>query len=179
MSVRRLNNESDRKWPTSASVLLVFLCLCGAAITYFAIRALTNRPHSVAALDKVRLQVDTETVRELVASEELILSLTPQLKLLQKSVLNLQLPDHFSKALFTSSFDVNGLGKNETTSQFSVGPLTITERGWPAAAKTDRLPLAQVEIWEELFKQVTFFFRIQCIFRSFRKNYKILPIDRI
>jgi len=164
MSLRRLNNESDRKGPMPAptrAVLLVFLCLCGAAISYFAIRALTSAltggPHGVAALNKVPQQVDTETVRELVASEELILSLTPQFKLLQKSVLNLQLPDHFSNALFASSFDVNGLGKSEPTSQFSVGPLTITERGWPTAAKTDRQPLAQVEIWEELFNQVTFF----------------------
>ena len=46
---------------------------------------------------------DAESVRQLVASEELILELTPRLKTLSQGVLNLRLPGYGSPTLFASS----------------------------------------------------------------------------
>ena len=51
----------------------------------------------------------SETIRSLVASEELLLQLTPSLKLLNNSVINLDLPDHRSAALFAQDLKSQSL----------------------------------------------------------------------
>ena len=96
-------------------------------------------------------------IRHIVDSEELILSLTPQLKGLTASAFNLNVPDHNSDLLFESTFNFSGLESSDQIEKIgeahSVG---ISVFQWPVSKQTSAKTKPAV-IWEQLFAGIDYF----------------------
>ena len=101
---------------------------------------------------------DAQTIRGIVASEELILELTPELKRLSRSVLNLKLPDHDGGHLFGESVAVIDLQPDSLPEPTgTIASVSLRSSTWPietAEHSTDKTALG---LWRPLFAAVDYF----------------------
>lgn len=131
-------------------ILLAVALLVGIAVVWL---ASFRKPGHVTA-DLLNPEATT-SVGHLVESEETLLGLTPTLRLLSQSVLNLKLPDENAKTVFSkhAKFEGELESTSETTSSESirwvVSPRQTDETisGGPADPK----------LWQSLFEQVDYF----------------------
>jgi hypothetical protein len=95
---------------------------------------------------------------EVNASEELILSLSPAMERLGRSVMNLEIPDHHSLQLFGSEVRHTRLHVGEpapSTERFPT--MGVSRRAWTSLADTVETPQTDLKLWESLIDSVTFF----------------------
>ena len=100
---------------------------------------------------------DAAVVREIVATEELILELTPKLKRLTSGVLNLQLPDYQGHLIFEPTVVVKDIGSEHEQGRDVVGQLAIVESDWPVATSSQAIPREELRIWQPLLSSIDFF----------------------
>lgn len=97
--------------------------------------------------------------KQVVDSEELILSLDPHMKRLSFSVLNLELPDFQSQQVFADHVQWNDLSEESRAAAplHRHASVAVGSRDWPVSAERRSAPLADVRIWSQLFKPVDYF----------------------
>jgi hypothetical protein len=101
---------------------------------------------------------NTRVVQRVVASEELILELTPRLKHLARSVMNLSLPDRQGRELFAPRVQVAQLDASKTPAVAERVPrLGVRLRHWPVEDSASELSAVQLELWRPLLQQVDYF----------------------
>lgn len=122
-------------------------CLFGLYANALAFRILEpNREFN----DAVRLMVD---------SEELILTLTPELGRLTESLENLELPDHQSHQLFAPQVSVLGVDRDRVPEESLRGSLNVglLSRRWAVAEASQTLTPEAIHLWQGLLGEVSFF----------------------
>lgn len=100
-----------------------------------------------------------ETVHEIVSSEELILELTPRLKKLNESVMNLRFPDHRSFDLFEDTIVVNDLDSADKlmTVQELSGVVGAKIQKWPVQGEDISVRVKERRLWQTLIEGVDYF----------------------
>ncbi|MCH8047254.1 MAG: VCBS repeat-containing protein [Planctomycetes bacterium] len=102
--------------------------------------------------------VEADPVREVVASEELMLSLTPRLRHLTHSMFNLKLPDWQGKRLFADRIQVVDLHGSQPPRPGREFPsLATRSRTWAVSKSAEQHELATLDLWRPLLKQVDYF----------------------
>jgi hypothetical protein len=97
-------------------------------------------------------------VRTVVAEEELILALSPRLKALSNSVLNLRFPDHQARELFADGVDVVDLAASaEPANPTRVGNLSVASRSWPVSSVERQVASNDISMWRPLLDELAFF----------------------
>lgn len=96
-----------------------------------------------------------QVVQDLVSSEELLLHLTPKLKPLSRSVMNLQLPDPMATELFANQIALSGeiaINANpaDTLSKGPASPYSID-------ATSQTVNRAELNLWRSLLEQTSHF----------------------
>ena len=97
-------------------------------------------------------------LQDLIASEELTLQLTDRLKGLNKSVMNLALPDHQSRDLFEDSLklvDLSPDAEKETEELSATASLQMVK--WGISDEAKALPLSKLSMWRPLLDKVGLF----------------------
>ena len=94
---------------------------------------------------------------EILASEEAILSLTPQLKRLNSDVLNLRLPHHAGAGLFAQSVSFNDLADSPRLSREELPGVAMHSSEWPVGADVATSVSSSLWLWRPLFEQVEYF----------------------
>ena len=103
---------------------------------------------------------DVQTVQQIVSSEELILALTPSLSHLNRSILNLQLPDPQSDQIFADEVLVHDLATDAPQQQDqagSSGGITVRMAHWTVDEHARSIAISQLRMWEPLLKDVDYF----------------------
>ena len=98
------------------------------------------------------------SIRSLVASEELILQLTPRMRLLNASVLNLGIPDASARPLFAnqvSVVDLRAAGADRVDPK--VSPLDLQATEWPVGNREQIQSVEELDLWRPLFSQCGLF----------------------
>ncbi|MCH8047347.1 MAG: VCBS repeat-containing protein [Planctomycetes bacterium] len=105
------------------------------------------------------LSSDASQVRALVASEELILALTPRLRALSHSVLNLKLPDHAGRNLFEPTIRLVDLASDAATQPTARRLATISarEQQLPVAAEAVEQKRDALVMWRGLLRETAYF----------------------
>lgn len=99
-----------------------------------------------------------EQIREVVESEELLLSLTPQLKKLASSAMNLQLPDFRSSDLFSDQVTVTDLdAEHRDHVDHEVESVSIAVDKWDIAAEPITASPEELDLWRPLLERVEYF----------------------
>lgn len=98
-----------------------------------------------------------ETVRRMVDSEDLILSMTPEMSRLGRSARNLQLPDSASLVLFEDRITILDLAPAEPEPMRSLDTVGVQTRRWAIAAATRKSAAPEAGMWTPLFDQVDYF----------------------
>ncbi len=99
-----------------------------------------------------------EQIREVVESEELLLSLTPELKKMAVSAKNLQLPDFRSRELFADQVTFTDLdAHHEPHVGHQVESVDIAVDKWDIDAKPKTVSLADMDMWRPLLQRVNYF----------------------
>ena len=95
---------------------------------------------------------------EMVASEEVLLQLTPLMKKLARSAANLQLPDHHSRELFHQELSLVDLA-NQPQSVHETDELSVPFRhgNYSIAANRTRVASSELSLWQSLFADVDYF----------------------
>lgn len=104
--------------------------------------------------------VESGALAKLVASEELLLDLTQEIKGLSKSALNLQIPDHKSRALFAERIAVRGLAPSTSSSSGKKAKtiaLGIEKVDWPLGNTTRQVSRNKLTLWSSFLSEVDFF----------------------
>jgi hypothetical protein len=97
-------------------------------------------------------------VRHVVASEELILQLTPKLKLLSQSMLNLQVPEHQSVQLFATDVDVHDLdGNQDAHFESRIPGVSMQAATWPIEPDSITKNRDGLALWRPLLDGTAFF----------------------
>ena len=149
----RVKPITDRQSPRSSlgrlSKLAVFLGAVVAVIaSYMAV-------HLIQEPAEVHRQPD---VRALVHSEELTLELTPRLKGLATSLLNLRFPDHHSYPLLEDQINVIDLESGaEPAATDTLVTGGITSRSWPVESQGRYVSSKQLKLWRGLLDAVDHF----------------------
>lgn len=98
--------------------------------------------------------VDEEAIVSIVSSEELILSLTPKLKKLNRSLANLRLPDEVSTELFSNRIEVsNRISPPQAESDTYSG---ISSSKWDVARLGETSSSSDLVLWEPLFSGIKY-----------------------
>ncbi|MFQ5416786.1 MAG: FG-GAP repeat domain-containing protein [Myxococcota bacterium] len=99
---------------------------------------------------------ETAQVKEIIASEEQILLLTPPIQEMAESVLNLTLPDHRSRRFFADETEVRDLVRGAApASNRPVGPARMAR--WRLAPKAAPVARVALKLWLPLFAGVDYF----------------------
>ncbi len=100
-----------------------------------------------------------EVFRSIQASEELILALTPQLKKLNKSVMNLKFPDHQSHQLFEAEVTALDLVKEALPSFYTefFPSVAVGIREWKLDGETRSVPLDELQMYQPFLQDVAYF----------------------
>jgi hypothetical protein len=122
-------------------------------------------------LEKLRQRQDNQHnhqhVQTLVDSEELILALTPGLKALNRSVLNLRLPDHGGRSLLSEQIDVSDLLLESSPSiSGQHATLGVTRALWPLEPVVKQRATEDLRLWRPLLETVEYFEHAKFYFRS-------------
>ena len=114
--------------------------------------------YTIGAIQPTRELQNRKQINTLVSSEELILQLTPRLKDLTRSVLNLQFPDHESHALLDDRIDVIGLDTEAKPRPIDkLGTVKVTKSAWPVGKRGRVVPSKQVSMWRGLLETIDYF----------------------
>ena len=101
-------------------------------------------------------ELSSQKVQKLVCSEELLLNLTPRLRGLSRSVMNLQLPDASSaNQLFAKEVDVSGAWA--TTGNSSVSNDQSDTHGWHVNDLAVVVARESLDFWPALFEVTDYF----------------------
>ena len=96
-------------------------------------------------------------IRHIVDSEELILSLTPQLKGMKTSAYNLSVPDGTSHKLFDSEFEFAGLAdKSAIKKAADAKAVKISSYDWPVTDDFTKLQIDSAKIWPQFFEETEY-----------------------
>ncbi len=98
------------------------------------------------------------SVERLVASEELILKLSPELIRLAQSIMNLRFPDHHSQGVFDSNVIVRDLETG--LAQSEKGPVSgghLEGRDWPIADTVHDAGAPGINLWRPFLDRVDYF----------------------
>ena len=99
-----------------------------------------------------------DPVREVVASEEIMLSLTPELRRLSHGVLNLKLPNWKGQRLFADRVEFVDLDNNQPPRVDREFPsLAARSRTWPVSELSEQHELAALDLWRPLLDRVDYF----------------------
>jgi len=92
-------------------------------------------------------------------SEELIFLLTPLLDRLDKSLMNLELPDHAGRSLFAPQVSVIDLAASDLppADNESFPAIGVGIQKWPIAKEARVTPLPACRLWRPLLDQVAYF----------------------
>ena len=97
-------------------------------------------------------------IERMLASEELLLDGTPELKRLAKSAMNLDLPDHKSRGMFDDEVEIIDLAPGSHGGEtHSVAGTEIASRSWPVAADAASGDPEELGIWSALLNEVAYF----------------------
>lgn len=88
--------------------------------------------------------------------EELLLKLTPEVNRLDASVMNLELPDAYSRELFGETVSVTDIVSAPAGGEAAPAALTQT-RQWPIDASAHAQPPREMRLWRPLLERVDFF----------------------
>ena len=99
----------------------------------------------------------TEPIDAIVADEELLLELTPELKDLTRSVLNLQLPDLASVDIFADDVNVKDLGHTPPRVVKRFDSVSTRTRSWPVTEPERSLSESRLDLWNPLWKHIAYF----------------------
>ena len=104
-----------------------------------------------------------ETFRTLNASEELILSLTPRLKGLGKSVMNLEFPDHQSHELFDDRVTFVDLAHHRLLPSYKefFPAVSVGTREWQSSGEVHAASLQELQMWRPYLDGVEYFERAE------------------
>ncbi|MCA9264943.1 MAG: VCBS repeat-containing protein [Planctomycetales bacterium] len=111
-----------------------------------------DRVEELPTLPTDTVQADAAGVSELVSTEEMILQLTPELKKLVAGVLNLQLPDHQSRGLFTPSVHVT-----DVASAPAGGSVDDVVSSWVVNGQPQSHAREQLQLWQPLLNDLLYF----------------------
>ena len=101
------------------------------------------------------IEVGNQKVQKLVSSEELLLKLTPRLRGLSTSVMNLQLPDASANQLFAKEVDVSGAWAATGDSPTSDGQSNT--HGWHVNDLATVVARESLDFWPALFEVTDYF----------------------
>ncbi len=97
---------------------------------------------------------EEQSISSIVSSEELILSLTPKLKKLNKSLANLRLPDEVSRDLFSNRIEIsNRISPPKAKSKIYSG---ISFLNWDINEASESSSSQELIIWEQLFSEIKY-----------------------
>lgn len=114
----------------------------------------TPRPAAPTDADK-RYKLSVE---RLVASEELILKLTPDLIRMTQSIMNLRLPDHHSRSVFGSKVRVRDLETGvERSERILISSWHFEARDWPIADSAHDSTARGIDLWRPFLDRVQYF----------------------
>ena len=136
------NNMKLKSWQILAAVL-------GAYVLYLGFQMIPSL---------FRARGDVNTIREIVASEELILQLTPQIKKLSRDAMNLQLPGPYGQVLFDTSVHVVDLTGTKTSRvEHAMPTIAAQVRSWPVSSSSHELATRRLDLWRPLLERVDYF----------------------
>ena len=105
----------------------------------------------------VHTKADSERIRHIVASEELILELNSELAKLSRSVKNLRFPDSQAVRVFQDSvLTVDIAGHDDAEPLSSLGTMAAKLRPW-SVGDQESLDASQLSLWRPLLDQVAYF----------------------
>lgn len=132
--------------------LIIFLLLVSAAVITLAFRP------DLAGIGAAKPNMD-EIWHKVNASEELILSLMPELLELDKSLLNLQLPDHESRNIFEERLTILDLAPNGPAQFYDefIPTVSVGVRKWQAESEARPTGLAEASLWRPFLEKVGYF----------------------
>ncbi len=139
-------------WLSCACAVLLAAGVLGGWLVWRSGQAMEPEQAGRTESEDHRPDSDSDLVRNLVSSEELILELTPHLKHLNRSVKNLQLPDGRARSLFADQVQLVDLRDEPATTPAMVG---LVQRTWPVDAES-RQNGAELEIWTSVLDDVEF-----------------------
>jgi hypothetical protein len=108
------------------------------------------------AYERSRSGRDDETIRGIVASEELILELTPRLGLLSRSALNLALPDEGAREIFAERVAVVDLAAEEPRLGRELAASSARVRTWRPGEREERAA-QDLALWRPFLERVHYF----------------------
>ncbi len=150
-SQNQSSRGSGRSSRSLLNAIVGFLVLGSLAMVF--VRNFGRKPS-----ESVEDPTNRKMIRNLVDSEELILSLTPQLKGLSTSALNLNVPDHNSDALFHDDWTCLGLAPIDQQREVANSSLvSIANYDWPVASQSTKSTSTELKVWPELFAEIEFF----------------------
>lgn len=100
-----------------------------------------------------------DAVRLMVDSEELILTITPELGRLTESLENLELPDHQSRRLFAPQVSFLGVAGGRVPEETLRGSsnVALSSRRWTVADAPQTLAPEAIHMWQGLLEEIAFF----------------------
>ena len=127
--------------------------LIGLAIVLFVVFQIWNN-HAKRTQPQNEQEQSDQLVEDLVSSEELLLKLTPQLRPLSRSVMNLRLPDENASVAFAEQVDVSGtLSLSKPIDQES----QVSQRKWSVAEESKSIAKKDLNLWSALFEETRYF----------------------
>ena len=97
------------------------------------------------------VSVTDKRIQRVVASEELILQLTPKLKSLGISVRNLKLPEHHGIGLFADQVDLRDINDSQPASSADLPSVAVRTTNWPVESTIETNPRDAMDLWRPLF----------------------------
>jgi len=95
---------------------------------------------------------------EILASEEIILSLTPSLRHLSTDVLNLHLPRLAGRSLFADRVEFTDLAPGQSPlSSVDLATVSVQSRQWSIAARQQTAAAANLSLWRTLLERIDYF----------------------
>ena len=166
----RIEKREPRRRLYGAIAILGLLAAAGVAI-FFALNGSRNPASGEPSSEKPRADALSPTqppapgqatqvnpVRSVVAEEELILALSPWLKVLSNSILNLKFPDHRARSLFADSFGVVDLAAStKRVDPERLGNLSVVVRQWPVNPGERQVDATDVSMWRSFLDNVDYF----------------------
>lgn len=108
---------------------------------------------------KLLSQAEDEVIKRMVESEELLLALTPVLQRLNKSALNLRIPDANSRSLFAETIRVTDIDSHDPPDQYRTVPnVGATVYKWHVAhTPSDAVKFEDASWWRPLLDTIAYF----------------------
>lgn len=99
---------------------------------------------------------DTDRIRHIVASEELILQLNAQLKKISHGIENLRLPDPRARTIFADAVDVSDIGEFKKEPEQLTTSLQLKTRHLPPSTRAETAA-KNLQLWSPLLDEIAYF----------------------